>query len=100
MAAAPASAQFTGTDGDDFHSCLAQQRVGVSISVVTDDDARLQRHNVIAVIPLLTLGCKAIASRLHHAQRLEVEGFGNRVQERAFFAAYINATGLFRPGEG
>src|SRR5215218_10899469 len=62
MAAAAAAAELAAPDGDDFDTGLAQERVGVGVAVVGDDDARLERHHVVAVVPLLALGLVGVAA--------------------------------------
>ena len=60
MAAAAAAAEFRAADGDHLDAGLAQQRVGVDVAVVADDHAGLERDDVVAVVPLLALGSKAL----------------------------------------
>ena len=62
MAAAPAPAQFAGADGYDFDASLAQLGVGVGVTVVADDHAWFDGHDVVAVIPLFAFGGEVIAS--------------------------------------
>ena len=60
MAAAAAAAEFGAAHGDDLDAGLAQQRVGVGVAVVGDDDAGLERDDVVAVVPLLALRLQAL----------------------------------------
>src|SRR5215212_3212304 len=54
-AAAPATsaAQLARGNGDDLDARLAEQGVGEGVPVVADDDTGLERHDVVAVVPLL-----------------------------------------------
>src|SRR3546814_14340987 len=52
---------------DLFHTRFAQLRVGVCVTVVADDHARLERDNVVAVIPLLAFGDVGVASEIGRA---------------------------------
>jgi len=106
VAAATATAEFTGADGDHFHAGLAQQGVGVGVAVVTDHHARLHGHHVVAVVPLLALGGKRIAAGFYYAQGLEAEGGGDATYTRykktvpgADPVQYADVRRLFRAGE-
>src|SRR5215217_8886659 len=53
-AAAASAAELAGGNGDDLDARLAQQGVGERVPVVADNDTGLERHDVVAVVPLLT----------------------------------------------
>ena len=69
-------------DGDHLDAGLAQQRVGVGVAVVGDDDAGLERHDVVAVVPLLALGLVGVAAGLDHAQLVEPQRVADDVEDR------------------
>src|SRR5687767_3668314 len=76
--AAAAAAEFLAADGDDLDARLAEQRVGVGVAVVPDDHARLERNDVVAVVPLLALGVEGVAAgaddeKIVQPQRLLVD---------------------------
>src|SRR4030095_960811 len=55
---------------------------GVHVAVVGDHDAWLERHHVVAVIPLLTLGLEVVAAGLYDAQFVQPQRVANNVEER------------------
>ena len=61
---------------------LAQQRVGVGVAVVGDDHARLERHDVVAVVPLLALRLVGVAAGRHRAQLLEPKRLRDHLEQR------------------
>ena len=66
MPAAAAAAEFRAAHGDHLDAGLAQQRVRVGVAVVGDDDAGLQRDDVVAVVPLFAL---RLARRCRRSRR-------------------------------
>src|SRR3954453_8199846 len=48
VAAASSSAQFRSDDGDDLDPGLAQQRVGVGVAVIGEDNARFDGDQIVA----------------------------------------------------
>ena len=89
-AAAPAT-ELGAANRDHVHSRVAQQRVGVRVPVVGDDHARLQRDDVVAVVPLLALRLPGIAAGLDDAQRLQAEGAPDDVEEMTGILADLDA---------
>ena len=65
---------------------LAQQRVGVLVALVGDDDAGLEGDDVVAVVPLLALGLPAVAAGADDAQLLEPERVRDGAEERVLAA--------------
>ena len=55
MPAAPALPELEALDLDDFDTGFAHLGDRVRVALVSHDDARLQGHHVVAVIPLLAL---------------------------------------------
>ena len=62
VAATAALAELGAVDGQDLDAVLAHERVGVLVALVGDDDAGLERHDVVAVVPLLALGLPLVAA--------------------------------------
>ncbi|KGC52761.1 hypothetical protein DO65_4930 [Burkholderia pseudomallei] len=91
MAAASAAAELARADRDHLDARLAQQRVRVRVAVVADDDARLDAHHVVAVVPLLAFGREIVAARLDDAQRFEAERLRDDVDERLVLALDVDA---------
>src|SRR3954451_5484780 len=81
MTAAAATAELRPPHRDDFHPGLAQQCVGVCVSVVPDHDAWCERHDVVAVVPLLALCLPDIAARFDDAQGLQPQDLLDHVEE-------------------
>src|SRR4029079_17225426 len=68
VAAAAAATQFRPDDGDDLDPGPAQQRIGMGVAVVGEDDSRFDGDEVVATVPLLTLVVVLGSARLHHPQ--------------------------------
>src|SRR5262245_59897670 len=75
-AATSTPAELTRGDGDHLDSRLAQCSVGENVAVVADYDARFERHDVVAVVPLLTLDAVDIAGGRHHPE-VHADGFAD-----------------------
>lgn len=52
MPATTAASKFARFNGNDLDTGLAQQRVGVGITVITDDNSGLDGYHIVAIIPL------------------------------------------------
>ena len=87
VAAAAAAAELLAADGDDLDAGLAQQRVGVGVAVVADDHARLERDDVVAVVPLLALGVEGVAAGADDQQVVEPQRLLVDVEEMALLLA-------------
>ena len=81
----PRPGRAASGDGDDFDAGLAQQRVRVDVAVVADDNARLQCHQVVPVVPLLPLRAEDVATCGHDlevdveaASSVSTNGFSSR----------------------
>src|SRR5947209_7630844 len=81
MSTAATAAQLRAFNRDDLDTLLAQQCVGVDVSVVGDNDARLECNDVVAVVPLFALLFEWVTAGLNHAQRLEIERFLHHFEE-------------------
>ena len=81
MAAAAAAAKFGSLDGDDFNPGSAQQRVGVDVAVVADDDAGLDGEKIVAVVPLLAFGLVAVAAGGDDPQPVEAQRLLDHFEE-------------------
>ena len=53
--------------------CLAQQRVGVRVAVVGEDDAGRGAHEVVAAVPLLALAAVRVSAGLDDPQLVKPE---------------------------
>ena len=60
--------ELAGGDGDDLDAGLAQGGVGQDVAVVADDDAGLERDDVVAVVPLLALDAVDVAGGRDHPE--------------------------------
>src|SRR5215831_21061627 len=67
MTAAAAATQFRTDDRDNFDPLLAQQRVGVGVTVVGKDDPRRCAHQISTAVPLRAFALIIAASCLDHA---------------------------------
>src|SRR5690242_2558323 len=78
MASAAALAKLESRDRDDFDSRFSHLGDGVRVSLIRDDDARLDRDRVVGVVPLLALGLVLVAAGLDDVQLLDPERVGHR----------------------
>src|SRR4051812_27210834 len=83
VAAAAALAELEAFDRDDLDALLAQGGVAAGVALVGHDDAGLEGHHVVAVIPLLALGLEGVAAGLDHAHLVDVERRAHGVDEGA-----------------
>src|SRR6185437_17162802 len=72
---------------------LAQQSVGIGISIVGDDHARLESDDIVAVVPLFAFGLPGVAAGLLDPQCLEPEGILHDVDQRFVVRAHVDAAG-------
>ena len=70
VAAATSATEFGADDGDDFDPRLPEQRIGVSVAVIGEDDAGRRADEVGAAVPLGALAHVVGATRLDYADRL------------------------------
>jgi hypothetical protein len=59
----------------------------VRVTVVGDDDARLQGYDVVAVVPLLPLLLEGVAAGCHDAQLLDAKRILDDVEQAFLFLA-------------
>src|ERR1700741_4107176 len=78
--AAAAATELGTADRDHLDSGLPQERVRVHIAVIGDDDAGLDRYDVVAVVPLLAFGLVNIASGLDNTKLVQAEGVPEDIQ--------------------
>ena len=78
---------------DHLDPGLAQQGVGVGVSIVGDDHARLESDDIVAVVPLFAFGLPGIAAGLDDPQCLEPEGILHDVEQRLVVRAHLDAAG-------
>src|SRR6185312_1650242 len=81
MAAAAAATKLGPANRDHFDAGLSEQRIRVPVAVVGHDDAGLERHHVVAVIPLLALGLVDVAAGLDHPKFLNAQGALHHVEQ-------------------
>src|SRR5690349_422253 len=81
VAAAPPLAQLETGDGNDLDARVPHPRDGVGVALVGDDDAGLDGHGVVGVVPLLALGLVLVAARLDHVQALHAQCIRHRAQQ-------------------
>jgi hypothetical protein len=82
VSAAAATSELGADDRDDLDARLPQECVGERVAVVREDHARLQRHGVVAAVPLLALGLVDVATGLDDPQGVQPECAGDDVDER------------------
>src|SRR5262249_57760755 len=73
MRAAAAAAELETFDGDHFDAGLAKGGVGADVALVCDNDPRLERHDVVAVIPLFALRGELVATGFDNAHLVDAE---------------------------
>src|SRR5215468_5258325 len=79
MAAAAAAAELGADDGDDLDAFLAQERVGVGVAVVGENDTRRDAYEVGAAVPLCPLAHVGRAAGLDDAHLLDAERLADRL---------------------
>src|ERR1700751_3586240 len=84
VAAAAAAAELLSRNGVDLDPGGRQPLVGHFVSLVRDDDARRERDEVVAVVPLVALGLELVSSGGDDRESLEAERFGDLVDEWTF----------------
>ena len=68
-------------DLDHLDARLAHLGDRVGVALVGDDDARLERDDVVAVVPLLALLLVRVATGLDHVELRHAQGVGDRAEE-------------------
>ena len=63
VAAAAAAAELLPGDGEHLDAGLGELRVRRLVALVRDDDAGLERDDVVAVVPLVALRLELVARR-------------------------------------
>src|SRR5215213_2290030 len=76
-----AAAQFEAFDCDHLNARFAQLRVRVGVALVGNNDAGLDRDEVVAVVPLLPLGLVFVAAGRDHAHLRHAQGGTNRLNQ-------------------
>ena len=84
MSTATAATEFRTAYRDHFNACLPQQRVRISVAVVGNHDARLEGHDIVAVIPLFAFGFVGIAARGDGAQLIESKRVPHHIEHWRF----------------
>ena len=79
--ATAAAAELEALDLDHLDPCVPEAFVRLDVAVVGDDDAWLEREDVVAVVPLLTLGLVAVAPRLDESDPGKSERTSDRREE-------------------
>jgi gamma-glutamyl-gamma-aminobutyrate hydrolase PuuD len=82
MTATTAAAELGSAHRDDFDAGLAQQCVCVGVTVIGHNYARLERDDVVAIIPLLALGLPRVSPGLNDLQRVESQRVLYHLQQR------------------
>src|SRR5215831_16368884 len=102
MATAAALAELVSLDRDHLDAGLAQRGVGAGVALVGDDDAGLQRDDVVAVIPLFALGSEHVPAGLDDAHLAHAQGPGHHLGQRPLLflddEAFGGFAGADRPG--
>src|SRR6266404_407007 len=83
VAATAATTELLAGDRVNLDSGCGQPRIGRLVSLVRDDDAGRERHEVVAVVPLVALGLELVATCRHGVQLLEAERVRDLVDERS-----------------
>ena len=84
MAATSAPAKLGTANRDHLDPRFAEECVRVDIAVIGHDDPGLERHHVVAVIPLLPLCLPRIATGFDDAEILEIQCLFDDVEDWLF----------------
>src|SRR3954452_14755238 len=79
--AAAALAELEPLDRDDLDAGLTHLGDRVGVALVGDDHTRLERDDVVAVVPLLALLLVGVTTGLHHLQLGDPHGVGHGGEE-------------------
>src|SRR5689334_9418062 len=82
VAATAALPDLGAVDREDLDPGLAHQRIRVLVALIGDDDAGFERHDVVAVVPLLALGLPRVAAGLDDAKLLDAQRVLDGAEER------------------
>ena len=82
MASAAAAAELLAGDRMQLDTRVCELLVGRLVALVTDDLAGCQRDDVIAVVPLVTLGLELITTGGHDFQVGDPKLITHLVEER------------------
>ena len=105
VTSAASLAELEARDLHDLHPCLAHLGDRERVALVGHDHTGLERDDVVAVIPLLSLLLIAIPPGLHDVKLRDTEGIGHRGDEilvladveRTGFGAWPEADGTDSP---
>src|SRR5262245_46567912 len=93
MSTAAAAAELGADDGDHLDAFLAQQRVGVGVAVVGEDDPGRDAYQVGAAVPLGSLAHVVRAACLDDPHLLHAQGIGDGLDEGLGVLAQFDAAG-------
>src|SRR3981081_2464157 len=88
-------AELEAGEPRDLDPGVAHPRDRVRVALVRDDHARLDRHGVVGVVPLLPFGLILVAACLDHVDVLDPEGIGHG-REKVLFDPDIEAIPIAR----
>src|SRR4051812_34757924 len=95
--APPSAAELLARDGEHLDACLQELGVGGLVALVADDDPRLERDDVVAVVPLVPLGLELVATGGDELEVGDPEGVAYLVEERALGDHGLHAGRAARP---
>src|SRR5690606_15388270 len=94
VAAATAAAELGAGNRDDLDAGLPQQRIGVDVAIVGEDDAGRGAYQVGAAVPLGAFAHVVGAGGLHDPHLLQPERVAHGIDERPLVAAQVDGTRL------
>src|SRR5688500_6056767 len=90
--AATAAAEFGAGARAHLDAFLAQQRIGVGVEVIGEDDARRGANQVGAAVPLGAFAHVVVAAGLDDAHFPEAQRVAHSVDKAALVLVQLNAT--------
>src|SRR4029453_4059326 len=97
VAAAASATQLLTSDGEHLDAGLGELRVRRLVALVTDDDARLERDHVVAVVPLVPLRLELVATGRDELQVRDPKCVAPLVEEGALRHFRLHAGGAAGP---
>src|SRR4029453_2480610 len=99
VAPAASAPELLAGDGEHLHPRLGELGVGGLVAFVADHDAGLERHDVVAIVPLVALGLELVSARRDDREVGDPELILDLVEERPLRNLRLHAGGAAGAGQ-